>query len=61
MKIPVYSGFSLSLIGRRKLWAALVGLLCLVLFQESALAHGVASGDQGYIQAISGINLLPVD
>ncbi|MEH6470904.1 MAG: HupE/UreJ family protein [Halopseudomonas sp.] len=59
MKIPVYSETLLSPVGQRKLWAALVGLLCLVLFQESALAHGVASGDQGYIQEISGINLLP--
>ncbi len=59
MKIPVYSGALSSLIARQKLWAALMGLLCLMLFQESALAHGVASGDQGYIQEVSGINLLP--
>lgn len=59
MKKPVYSGAFLSLFGRRKLWAALVGLLCFVLFQESVLAHGVAAGDQGYIQEITGINLLP--
>ncbi len=59
MKIPLYSEASLPLIGRRQLWATLIGLLCLVLFQESALAHGVAAGDQGYIQEITGINLLP--
>tara|TARA_R110001583_G_scaffold185317_1_gene345329 strand:+ start:886 stop:1617 length:732 start_codon:yes stop_codon:yes gene_type:complete len=59
MKIPLYLGASLSLVRRRNLWAALIGLLCLVLFQESALAHGVAAGDQGYIQEITGINLLP--
>ncbi|MFT6913758.1 MAG: hypothetical protein ACJAWL_000044 [Motiliproteus sp.] len=59
MKIPVNTGGLLSPIWQRRFWAALVGLLCVVLFQEGALAHGVASGDQGYIQEITGINLLP--
>lgn len=37
-------------------------LLCatlLLLFTGSALAHGVAEGDKGYIQEISGIHLVP--
>ncbi|MEH6650334.1 MAG: HupE/UreJ family protein [Motiliproteus sp.] len=59
MKIPVCTENSPPFLGQKKLWAALVGLLCLVLIQESAFAHGIASGDQGYIQEISGINLLP--
>lgn len=31
----------------------------LLLFTGSALAHGVAEGDKGYIQEISGIHLVP--
>lgn len=31
----------------------------LLLFGSTAYAHGVAVGDQGYIQEISGVNLLP--
>lgn len=38
----------------RWLWAIL-----LLLGSASALAHGVAEGDKGYIQEITGINLLP--
>lgn len=33
--------------------------LLLLLGSASAMAHGVAEGDKGYIQEISGINLLP--
>lgn len=59
MKIPFNTGDSLTFLGQRNIWAAFIGLLCLVLFQESVMAHGVAAGDKGYIQEISGINLLP--
>jgi hypothetical protein len=59
MNISVHTGGLLSPIWQRRFWTALVGLLCLVLLQEGALAHGVASGDRGYIQEITGINLLP--
>lgn len=38
----------------RWLWAIL-----LLLGSASALAHGVAEGDKGYIQEITGVNLLP--
>jgi hypothetical protein len=41
---------------------ALLGLLtlaALVLFAGPAFAHAVAEGDKGYIQEISGINILP--
>ncbi len=37
----------------------LVGLSLFLFFCASAFAHGVAEGDQGYIQEITGVNLLP--
>ena len=37
----------------------LVGLGLFLIFCASALAHGVAEGDKGYIQEITGVNLLP--
>ena len=37
----------------------LVGLGLLLFFCASVLAHGVAEGDKGYIQEISGVNVLP--
>jgi hypothetical protein len=37
----------------------LLGLAFLPVFGADALAHGVAEGDKGYIQEITGINLLP--
>ena len=37
----------------------LVGLGLLLFFCASVFAHGVAEGDKGYIQEISGVNLLP--
>jgi hypothetical protein len=36
------------------LWA----LLCLLVLSASAMAHGVAEGDKGYIQEITGVHLL---
>lgn len=59
MKIPVNSEGMLSPVWQRRFGATFVALLCLFFFQESALAHGVTAGDQGYIQEITGINLLP--
>ncbi|MCY7371683.1 MAG: HupE/UreJ family protein [Polaromonas sp.] len=41
------------------LWRWLVGLGLSLLFGASVLAHGVAEGDKGYLQEISGVNLLP--
>lgn len=40
-------------------WAAFAALLVGFLLSATALAHGVAQGDQGYIQEVTGINLLP--
>lgn len=36
-----------------------LALLCLALIGTDASAHGVTTGDKGYIQAISGVQLLP--
>ena len=41
------------------LLAVIAGNFALLFFSTSALAHGVASGDKGYIQEISGVHLLP--
>jgi hypothetical protein len=37
----------------------LLTILSLLLLSTAALAHAVAEGDKGYIQEISGINILP--
>lgn len=41
------------------MWLSCLGLSALFLFANAAFAHGVAVGDQGYIQEISGVNFLP--
>ncbi|MBC7909298.1 MAG: HupE/UreJ family protein [Pyrinomonadaceae bacterium] len=35
------------------------GLFCFFLFSATTYAHGVAEGDKGYIQEITGVNILP--
>ncbi|MDP2256809.1 MAG: HupE/UreJ family protein [Polaromonas sp.] len=45
--------------GPRLLRSALTGLAVFFLLVASALAHGVAEGDKGYIQEITGVQLLP--
>ncbi len=44
--------------GRLRWRSSLVGLSALLLLCVSAFAHGVAEGDKGYIQEISGVHLL---
>lgn len=44
-----------SLPGLNRLWILFVCLF----FSSAVIAHGVASGDQGYIQEISGTNIIP--
>ncbi len=36
-----------------------VALICLLLGSAAAFAHAVTEGDKGYIQEISGVNLIP--
>lgn len=51
-----------SLAGRRKLRALFIILLAAMLGLiglNAALAHAVAEGDKGYIQEITGVNLIP--
>ena len=50
MKLDFRSSFF-----NKKLWSFIV----LILFSGLAAAHGVTQGDQGYIQEISGTNLIP--
>lgn len=50
-----HSSFALSF----RLQPFLVGVSLLLFFSASVFAHGVAAGDKGYIQEISGVNLLP--
>lgn len=44
---------------RYSIWAAFFGLLAFFLLDATALAHGVAEGDKGYIQEITGVHILP--
>ena len=39
--------------------AVVAGLVALAGAPEEAFAHGVAAGDKGYIQEISGVLLVP--
>ncbi len=40
-------------------WWPVLLVSCLLLVASEALAHGVTSGDKGYIQEITGVHLLP--
>lgn len=52
-------GVGLHHAGRRRILYPLLALLSLWLLTVSAAAHAVAEGDKGYIQEISGVNILP--
>ncbi|MFZ3043412.1 MAG: HupE/UreJ family protein, partial [Thiobacillus sp.] len=43
----------------RSRWLAFICIVLLGLMASSAFAHAVTAGDKGYIQEISGVNLLP--
>ena len=53
------AGWRPSFVGQFRLRAPLISLSLLLFFCTSAFAHGVAEGDKGYIQEITGVNLLP--
>lgn len=53
------AGRSAPFLWPRLLRSAVTGLAIFFLLVASALAHGVAEGDKGYIQEITGVQLLP--
>ena len=59
MQRPFYKGLSGAHLRWRFALAILLCLLALPLLNVAAFAHAVAEGDKGYIQEITGINLLP--
>jgi hypothetical protein len=60
MKLPLCrGGSSLRSAGTKPYLLVLWTFLFLAALSPSALAHAVAEGDKGYIQEISGINILP--
>ena len=60
MHLPfIRAGFDAPLAWRPDIRQWLVGLGLLLFFCGGVFAHGVAEGDKGYIQEISGVNLLP--
>ncbi len=40
-------------------WSAFAGLFFFFLLSATSYAHGVAEGDKGYIQEITGVNIMP--
>jgi hypothetical protein len=46
-------------LGRHPFLASFIGLLAFFLLDATAHAHGVAEGDKGYIQEITGVHVLP--
>jgi hypothetical protein len=60
MNLPQYrGGGSLQIVDFRPFLIFLLTIFSLTLLSTAALAHAVAEGDKGYIQEISGINILP--
>jgi hypothetical protein len=60
MQLPHDRGDSLPLgVDLRPFLSFLLAIFSLTLLSTAALAHAVAEGDKGYIQEISGINILP--
>jgi len=60
MYLPFFKACWRSSSGRRfPLRPWLAGLSLFLFFCASVFAHGVAEGDKGYIQEITGVNLLP--
>ena len=60
MPIPTtYSGSRQCSVLLRTMNCLAVLLLCLIIFDSLAQAHGVTAGDKGYIQEITGIHIIP--
>jgi hypothetical protein len=58
--LPFSGGGGSFALARRKrlLWSALSGLLLYLLLVTVTHAHGIASGDKGYIQEITGVQFM---
>lgn len=60
MKLPLSrGGLDLQHAGPEPAPIVLTLLLCLLMLSSPAAAHAVAEGDKGYIQEITGVNILP--
>lgn len=60
MKLPLSrGGIGLQHAGPKPAPIVLTLLLCLLMLSSPAAAHAVAEGDKGYIQEITGVNILP--
>lgn len=60
MQSPFPSGLPWTSYGRRlPIAIAALAVFCLPFLNSPALAHAVAEGDKGYIQEITGVNLIP--
>ncbi|MGA0534225.1 HupE/UreJ family protein, partial [Hansschlegelia sp. KR7-227] len=58
MHLPPRGGGPNAHASRRLALARLFGVSAALIVPASALAHAVAEGDKGYIQEISGVNLI---
>ena len=52
-------GLAYSDVRLRTCFTILLAALCMFIMASAAVAHAVAEGDKGYIQEISGINIIP--
>ena len=60
MNLPLYrGGIGLHTAGPRPVQTILWTILCFLALSTAAMAHAVAEGDKGYIQEITGVNILP--
>jgi HupE / UreJ protein len=56
---PIRGGLQWHSVRLRTLLIPLFMALAFIIFAGAAMAHAVAEGDKGYIQEISGINIIP--
>lgn len=59
MNPTLFGGVTLGFTTRRTIATCMLAVLLLMFLASVAAAHAVAQGDKGYIQEISGINLIP--
>jgi len=59
MKTSLFKGGLMVSIRRTLPYLLLLTIACLIYMPTYSFAHGVATGDQGYIQEVSGVNFFP--